>query len=390
MSKRFSFSAMNPSTRTGLIQGVAVVLFIGLAIIGSRLLQTSYQPATRNGGGERELFVEARTFTPGPFQIIFETTGTVESLTEVNIVPQVSGRVTQVTPEFFAGGEFSADEVLFTIDQRDFINEVQRREADLARARTALKLEEAESAAALAEWRLLDGDKPAPPLVAREPQLAEAQANLQAAQANLANAELALERTEFRFPFEGRVLSSRIGPGQFVQAGVSYGSAFDVNALEVVASLKGEELEWLMNSPSARVTIVAEHLGRKFALPGVLNRSAASLSPTTRFGTVRFGFDTPPTSLLPGVFAAVEVQGPRQDSVVQLPASALQQNGQLWIIDEDSKLEAFTPEILYADEGWIAVSNLPAPSRIVTNRLPGAAAGTRVQTAAPTSSTPAE
>ncbi|GAB5561766.1 MAG: efflux RND transporter periplasmic adaptor subunit [Synoicihabitans sp.] len=390
MPNRLPSLAMKKTSRSGLLQLVAVILFIVLAVIGSRLLQTSYEPATRNGGGERELFVEAQTFTPGPFQIVFETTGTVESLTEVNIVTQVSGRVMQVAPEFFAGGQFRADDVLFTIDPRDFVNEVHRREADLARARTAQQLEEAESAAALAEWRLLEGDKPAPALVAREPQLAEAQANLQAAQANLANAELALERTEFRFPFDGRVISSRIGPGQFVQAGANYGSAFDINALEVVASLKGQELEWLVNSPSAQVTIVAEHLGQEFTLAGKLNRSAASLSPTTRFATVRFGFAEPPEALLPGVFARIEVQGPKRDQVVKLPASALQQSGLLWIVDDESQLQAFTPEILFTDEGWIAVSNLTAPTRIVTNRLPGAAAGTRVQTADSTPSTPAE
>lgn len=390
MSHRFSLSAMNPSTRTGIIQVVAVIIFIVLAIIGSRLLQTQYQPATRHGGGERELFVETQTFVPGPFQIVFETTGTVESLTEINIVPQVSGRVESVAPEFFAGGEFAAGSVLFTVDQRDFVNEVQRREADVARAKTVLQLEEAESTAALSEWRLLNGDQPPSALVAREPQRAEAAASLQASRANLANAELALERTEFRLPFDGRVLSSRIGPGQFVQAGASYGSAFDRNALEIVASLKGQELEWLVNSPAADVRIIAEHLGREIELSGELNRGASSLSPTTRFATVRFGFRDSPQSLIPGVFARIEVNGPQRENVARLPASALQQNGQLWIVDADSTLQAFTPEIVFADEGWIAVANIPGETRIVTNRLPGAASGTRVLTTEDTASTPAE
>ncbi len=390
MPKLPSFARMKKSTRAGLLQMAAVVGFVLLAVIGSRLLQTQYQPATRNGGGERELFVEARIFTPGPFQIVFETTGTVQSLTEVNIVPQITGRVESVAPDFFAGGKFADDEVLFTIDPRDFRNEVQRREADVARAATTLQLEEAEAAAAREEWRLLNGDQPVPSLVARDPQRAEAEANLQAARANLANAELALERTEFRFPFAGRVLSSRIGPGQFVQAGMSYGSAFDINALEVVASLKGQELAWLAHAPTAEVTIIAEHLGREIEMAGELIRGAASLSTTTRFATVRFGFSETPRDLLPGVFTRITVNGPRHDSVAQIPASALQQNGRLWIVDEDSTLQPFTPEIVYADEDWIAVANLPAPTRVVTNRLPGAAPGTRVQAASDLSSTPAE
>ncbi len=372
---------MKHSTRTGIIQLVAIIVFVGLAVIVSQLMRIKYEPATRSGGGERELFVEAETFTPGPFQIVFATNGTIAARTEVNLVPQVSGRVIEVAPEFYAGGRFTAGQVLFTVDPRDFDNEVQRLEAEVARTITALKLEEAEASASLAEWRQLNGDLAPPPLVAREPQAAEARAIAQAARAALANANLALERTQFRLPFNGRVLSSRIGPGQFVQAGQSYGAAFDLSALEVVASLEGQQLEWLLNSPQVDVTLTAEHLGQEFTLIGELQRGASSLSPTTRFATVRFGFREPPRDLLPGVFTRITVHGPKHEGVTRIPASALQQNGQLWIVQDDATLVAFQPATLYADDDWIAVTNLESAARIVTNRISGAVAGTRVKTA---------
>ena len=39
------------------------------------------------------------------------------------------------------------------------------------------------------------------------------------------------------------------------------------------------------------------------------------------------------------------------------------------------------PEIIFANDDWIAVANLDSTARIVTNRIPGAAAGVRVNTA---------
>src|SRR5690606_3237290 len=110
------------------------------------------------------------------------------------IVPEVSGRVVFVHAAFFEGGQFAAGEVLFKIDPRDFELEVARREAEVARAQTVLELAEAESSAALGEWKQIHGKRPAPDLVARKPQMAEAAATLKSARAQLEEAKLRLER----------------------------------------------------------------------------------------------------------------------------------------------------------------------------------------------------
>jgi RND family efflux transporter MFP subunit len=293
----------------------------------------------------------------------------------------VSGRIVQVARDFYAGGGFTAGELLFQIDPRDYELDVQGLSAEVARAHTSLDLETAESNAAASEWGQLNGQQPVPDLVARRPQLAEAHANLQAARASHANAQLALSRTRYELPFAGRVLTSRIGPGQFVQAGQSYGTAFDSSTLDVVASWEGQQLEWLLRSPQVRVIIDAEHLGQLLSFEGELRRSASSLNPTTRFATVRFGFKTPPAELLPGVFTRVTVHGPAVANIAQIPASAWQQGGIVWFVNADQQLQAFRPEILHAGSDYVAVSNVPGPVRIVTNRLSGASEGTNVITA---------
>ena len=380
---------MKTSTRTGIIQLVLVIAFIVAALAVNRLMQSSYEPASRNAGGERALFVDTITVNPAPYQIVFETNGTVDARVDINIVPQVSGRIIAVDPAFYDGGTFTSETDLFQIDPRDYELDTQRLAAEVARAHTALQLESAEGTAALAEWTQINGDRTAPDLVARRPQRAEAEANLQAAQAALANAELALSRTRYTLPFSGRVLTSRIAPGQFVQAGQSYGTAFDLSSLEVTAALEGERLEWLLRSASTTVQISAHHLGQTHTYDGILRRSAASLDPLTRFATVRFGFQSDSVALVPGVFARITVYGPKLDHISQVPASALQQNGLIWLVAPDLTLQAHQPDVLFSDSTTIALRNLPPGSTVVTSRISGASAGTKVALSSDSSAVPA-
>ena len=369
---------MSHSKRTGLVQLVLVIVFIVGALVINRLMQSRYEPAGRNGGGTRALFVDTATVHPAPYQLVFDTTGTVEARAEIAIVPQVSGRIIAVDPAFYEGGAFTAGTVLFQIDPRDYELDAQRLAAEVARARTALQLETAEGEAARAEWTQINGNQPAPDLVARVPQRAEAEANLQAAEAALSNARLALSRTRFTLPFAGRVLTSRIAPGQFVQAGQSYGTAFDQAALEVTASLEGQRLEWLLSTPDASIDITAHHLGKTLRYEGVLKRSAARLDATTRFARVRFGFRSDPAELVPGVFTRITIHGPRLDAISEVPASALQQNGAIWLVTADRTLQRHDPDILYSDATTLALRGLPAGSVVVTSRISGASPGTEV------------
>jgi multidrug efflux system membrane fusion protein len=369
---------MKTSTRAGIIQLVIVIAFIASALVVNQLMQSRYEPAGRNAGGERALFVDTVVVDPAPYQIVFETNGTVDARVDINIVPQVSGRIIAVDPAFYDGGTFTPATDLFQIDPRDYELDTQRLAAEVARARTALQLEAAEATAALAEWSQINGDQPAPDLVARRPQRAEAEANLQAAQASLGSAELALSRTRYTLPFSGRVHTSRIAPGQFVQAGQSYGTAFDLSSLEVTTALEGQRLEWLLSSAETFVEISADHLGQTHTYDGVLRRSAASLDPLTRFATVRFGFHSDSVALVPGVFARITVYGPKLDNISQVPASALQQNGLIWLVTADQTLQAHEPEIIFSDPLFLALRGLPAGATVVTSRISGGASGTKV------------
>lgn len=365
----------------GIIQLILVILLIAGSFLISNMLKSERVSMRGAGGEERHIFVETVTVSPQTHRVQFDTTGTVQSRGVIGIVPQIQGRIDTVSDNLFEGGTFTADEILFQVDPRDFKLEIQRLQAAVAQAQTALNIEKAEGEAALIDWRQLNGDKPVPPLVAREPQLKEAHANLQAARAQLANAKLDLERTKFSFPFDGRVISSDLEKGQFVMTGQSYGQVFDLSSLEVQASLEDKQLKWLLGSDNPKIKITANYLGEIKTYDGVLKRSAGSLDQQTRFARVSFGFSEENVDLLPGVFVDVDIEGSTLENVSVLPAEALQKEGHIWIVTTDNTLKKHIPEIIYSTDKNIIIEGLSTNSRVVTSRTAGATEGMEVNVA---------
>jgi multidrug efflux pump subunit AcrA (membrane-fusion protein) len=141
--------------------------------------------------------------------------GEVVPKVAVDVVPQVGGKVVNVSRSLVAGGFFRAGEILLVIDPRDYELAVERSEAAVARAQVALQREEAEALVARQEWdELHPNEEPPTGLVIREPQIRQARAELEAAKADLAVAELYLDRTRISVPFDGVVVSESVDIGQ--------------------------------------------------------------------------------------------------------------------------------------------------------------------------------
>lgn len=361
----------------GVIQLVLVVMVIVVAFGLTRLLKAQKEPVQQTEQAARGLFVTTLEVSPGLHRMRFETTGTVQARTQVAVVPQVAGRIVDVLDAFYAGGYFAADQVLFQIDPRDYNFQVELRSAEVAQAQTSLQLEQAEAEAALAEWRQMNGDKAAPDLVARVPQLAQAAANLKAAQAQLDNARLNLERASYSLPFAGRVLASDLAVGQYVAPGQPYGQVFDVTSLEVEASLSQVQLQHLLHSEDPKITIMVDYLGTSQQYVGRLIRGAASLDAQTRFAVVRFGFQSAPQDVVPGVFVSVEVFGEQVEGVTEIPASALQKDGSVWHVVDDQSLHRLQPEVVEVNGNQLAVRGIDRTVQLVTSRISGATEGTK-------------
>ncbi|KAA5802202.1 efflux RND transporter periplasmic adaptor subunit [Alkalicaulis satelles] len=305
----------------GWLQIGAVGALVLAALITTFVLMDSGDtgaPAT-----EARTAVPVRVITPerASHTVNVSLTGTVTASAFIDLAPQVGGQVTSVSPAVRAGGSFSADEVLFEIDRRDFEIAETRARAAVAEARSALNQLEAEADIARREWERTFPDREITPLAAREPQLEAARARLLAGEAELAQARLNLERTRVRYAFDGAVTESRIEAGLLVSSGQSYGQVFALDRVELVAPAAASEIVRLDGAVGRAARIRIE--GAEDDLSGQVARAGARLDPRTRFIDLFITLDEAPQDLRPGLFANIVVEGPALEDVMRLPASAV-------------------------------------------------------------------
>ena len=82
----------------------------------------------------------------------------------VDLAPQVSGVIASISPALRAGGTFKANEVLVSIDAKDFELRLKQALAEVASARSNLQLQQAKSDNAKRNYALLHPKKAVPPL----------------------------------------------------------------------------------------------------------------------------------------------------------------------------------------------------------------------------------
>jgi len=168
--------------------------------------------------------------------------GEVQPRTEINLVPQVNGLITYMSPKFIEGGRFKKGDLLVRVEPAEFELRVTQARANVAQAKTVIAREKSESVLARKDWEDLGRSGAPTPLTLREPQMAEAEAQLASALARLSEAELQLARTSLYAPFDGRVTMRHVDQGEFVTAGTRLGEIYSVDVMDV-------RLPWMCACP---------------------------------------------------------------------------------------------------------------------------------------------
>ena len=127
----------------GRILIIAVVAVIGALIVIS-LFMSQPEPQRANST-PRPVAVFVAPAESQTVALSVTSQGEARPRTQINLVPQVAGRITYVNPNFIEGGFFEAGETLVSIEDADYRLAVTRASAQVAQAEQALAREQAES-----------------------------------------------------------------------------------------------------------------------------------------------------------------------------------------------------------------------------------------------------
>lgn len=344
-----------------LVLGIGALVAVLIAINKPEVVPQPYEPIVPT-----VRVIEARSATE---YLGVSSQGTVQPRSQSELIPEVSGRVTWISPSLVNGGAFREGDTLLRIDDADYRTVVERSQSALERSEVeyALSQDELERLVSLHQRQL-----------ASQQQLDTArraarvdEATLREARADLEQARRDLSRTELKAPFTGLVRSEQVDLGQFVTRGQSIATIYATDYVEVRLPISADQLGYLELPISIRgripselsppVTVAADFGDTRLLWEGELVRLEAEFDERSRmvYGVARLQLDEDDdTPLLPvGLFVQADIRGRNVEDVIRLPRSAMRDDNQVLVVDPDNRLRFRQVSLLRLEHDDILVSS---------------------------------
>lgn len=373
-----------------IIKIILPLLIIAVAVFALKMLGQFKPAPQRQAPPEQGLLVEVTAVHPTTHKVTITATGTVSAQQQINLIPQVSGKVNWISSRLVAGGHFWKGDLLLRLEAKDYELAIEQAKADVAQAEVALATEQEQARVARAEWDAVQfpGKGEPGPLVTHELQLLQQQASVAAARATLRKAELNLQRTEIRAPFNGRIREEQVDLGQYVNSGSTLAVFAGTDYAEIKVPMALADLHWL-NIPGnseehgSTVTIKAPQYAAT-TWHGEITRSLGEIDPVSRMATLvvtvknpyQLNLDNPSPPLPQGLFVELSLAGSPLEEVMVIPRRALRTGQVIWLADHSNRLVSRKVKVLHREQDTVIIDNVIAPDeRLILTSLSGAADG---------------
>jgi len=281
---------------------------------------------------------------------------------QLDLTTEVSGQVETLADRFETGVEFEQGEALVNLNQTDHQQAVASAKASVADAKLALLEEQRQGQQAQKEWKRsgLKG-QPDSSLVLREPQLKAAEAKVENAKRELEKAIRDLSKTTIRSPFNALIVSRDVQPGSYVQAGSTIAMLYSTDRIEVSIPMSGNQWQNLPSMSSLKkekwpveLTSTESHSQWR----GYVERVEQHINSASRQRSLIVVVEQPlqqTTPLYAGTFVEAKVQGRKLSELWQLPASAISQTGEIWLVDDKQSLFSVRANKQFEDSDYVYV-----------------------------------
>ena len=315
------------------------------------ILSAQKSPPEQKEQTVQSTYVTVAPLEFGPMNLIIESYGIARPLNETQMVAEISGPITYISPLFNRGQQIKRGDILAKIDARDYQARLIEAEANLAAAKAALELEKALGKVAEDEWDNIKNRKPTA-LSLRKPQLAQEIARVKGAEAALTRAQNDLARTEIRAPYDALIEDRSVSIGSYVNQGVHLGRLLSTEKAEIRLPVPAHDIPFLDNRGiGAQVTLTStQALDQTWQATivreeGVIDDNSRMNYLIAELNDPYGKSETPSHSPLRfGTYVTAQIEGLQLAKAAKVP-SHLVRNGALATVSEENTLAMQSVEV---------------------------------------------
>jgi hypothetical protein len=407
---------------TLLTLSVGILSYAGYLIkdaLSERLGQEARVPQPR----ERTFAVNVVTAEPKAITPQLEAFGEIKSRRTLDLRLAIGGLVTGLSENFVDGGQVKSGEKLVEIDDADAQSVYQKAKADIMDAKAeiedaerALLLSQDELEAALKQSGLREtalsrqqdlqvrgvGTKAAveaaelalssaeQSVLNRRSAIDQAKARGASAGTRLIRSKLALddasrrvEDTKLFSKFDGVLSSITLVEGGIVSANERIGQLIDPNSLEVAFRVSTQQYSRLLNENgkliNTRGSVSLNLMGSQITTNAVLERDSGSVA-EGQTGRLLYARLDKAIGFKPGDYVVVKLDEPELRFAINLPASALNADNQVLILNDEERLENVNVSLLRRQGDNVIIRSRDLPGKeVVAQRSPLLGIGIKVR-----------
>jgi RND family efflux transporter MFP subunit len=349
-------------------------VFIAVVLVESRPMPKQESKLSQG------TLVEVMEARPQRQMINVDAMGTVIPSRELDLAPEVSGRIVEINPNLVPGGFLKAGEVIARIDPRDYEAAIKQAEARVEDARLALELEQGRQVVAKREWSVVhpttESSDTSSRLALREPHLDSAK-----------QAQLNLARTTITAPFNATVKQESVEIGELVMQQMPLATLVGTDSYWVQVSVPVNQLHWI-DTPDEQGrggawAAIKHRTGPETAIEreGNVVRLLSDLEPDGRMARLLIEVKDPlglnsenrnqTLPFLIGAYVNVEIEGREVENAYVIPRAAIREGDRVWVMDKDDRLSVREVEIIWRRKDDVLIANdLKPGEQIVTSRIP--------------------
>lgn len=373
---------------------------------------------------ERVFAVNVETFEPETIAPQITAFGRVQSWRSTELRAVASGALVEMSPDFRDGGTIADGQMVFQIDPAKSQSslaiaetELREAEAELTDATAAIELVHIEVDLAQKQLELrsqallrqedlkargigtdTEVENAALSVASAEQAIVNQRRALAQAETRILRAEIAMDRKQISVteakrlltetaviaPFDGVVSNVTAIQGKMVSANEKLGDLIDPEALEVAFRVSGAQYARLLDSSGRLrplpVTVQFDIEDLPFEMSGTIDREGAEVGEGQTGRLIYARLSGAGVSILrPGDFLSVTISERPLDNVAVVPATSVNDEGNMLVLGEADRLEEIAVRVLRRQADSLILAEVPFGREFVTALSPQIGQGIQVR-----------